>query len=317
MNNENETNKSTVTSYRLKEDTKENIKRQLTELGLTQEEYFNKVVSVMELENVKKNNIFAVDATELQQLTQRICNIFIGLCDQGNSFLSNKSEELEQLKNKYKDMLLDKDNSITKQNEELQQVYNNISILQSENDNNKNELMNIKTEYNKQLQQLENNLKDKTLIVEEYKQKNDMLLSDLQEGKQYKEQYKALQKEMEQLKVDNESLKDINNKLINDNNLVNNKLNNNAEMIEFYKSNNTELKADIKVLEQQHKQEIEQYKEEQKEQLQGQEKTLQSKYEVELSKKDLEIQKLNNTLDQLQHNPRKKNNKTEQQALEL
>lgn len=35
MSNENESNKSTVTSYRLKEDTKADIKRQLDSLGLT------------------------------------------------------------------------------------------------------------------------------------------------------------------------------------------------------------------------------------------------------------------------------------------
>lgn len=202
MNNENETNKSIVTSYRLKEDTKENIKRQLDQLGLTQEQYFNKVVAMMELENVKQNNIFAVNATELQDLTQRIYNIFIGLCEQGNSFLSGKDTELEELKVKYKDMLLDKENKITEQSKELQEVYNDKNILQIENDNNKNELMNIRIEHSKELERLESSLNDKKLIVEEYKQKNDMLLSDLKELQELMNIRIELEKELDQLKAD-------------------------------------------------------------------------------------------------------------------
>lgn len=188
-------NKSIVTSYRLSQDTKDKVQKQLKDLDMTQEQYFNKVVSMMELENVKQNNIFAVNTTELQDLTQRIYNLFIGLCEQGNSFLSNKDTEFEELKAKYKEMLFNKDNSITKQCDELQHVYDNLSILQNENDNNKNELMNIRIDYDKQLEQMEGNLADKTSLIQEYKTKNDDLLSIVSEYKQYKiqvEEYKKL-----------------------------------------------------------------------------------------------------------------------------
>ncbi len=187
--------KSVVTSYRLSEDTKEKLKKQLSELGMTQEQYFNRVVSMMELENVKQNNIFAVDTVELQELTQRINNIFIGLCEQGNSFLENKDTELGELKVKYKDMLSDKESLIIEQKQELQEVYNNLVLAQNENKENESKLLSIKIEYTKQLEQLEGNLEDKKLIVEEYKGKNDMLLSDLAELKQYKvevDEYKKL-----------------------------------------------------------------------------------------------------------------------------
>lgn len=174
-----------VTSYRLKEDTKEKIKQQLSSLGLTQEEYFNKVVGLMELENVKHNSLFAVNATEVQDLTQRLYNIFINLCDQGNSFLSNKDMELQELKAKYKDMLSDKENILQQQKQELQQVYTENTVLQNENEDHKIELMKVRTDYIKQLEQLESSLTDKTNLIEEYKGKNDMLLGQLKTYENY------------------------------------------------------------------------------------------------------------------------------------
>lgn len=188
-------NKSIVTSYRLSQDTKDNLQQQLKDLGMTQEQYFNKVVSLMELENVKQNSFLSKDTTTIQSNLNSILNAFISIADSSNNLISNKDTELEVLKNKYKDMLSDKENSITLNKQELQEVYNNISVLQNENENYKNELFNIRGEYNKQIDQLESNLKDKNLIVEEYKGKNDMLLSDLAEYKQFKvevEEYKKL-----------------------------------------------------------------------------------------------------------------------------
>ena len=310
MNNENETNKSIVTSYRLKEDTKENIKRQLDQLGLTQEQYFNKVVTLMELENVKQNNIFAVNTEELKTLTDRIYNIFIGLCEQGNSFLSTKDIELEELNAKYKDIIVTKEDKFTKVNNELQRVYGELDVIQLENDNNKNDLMNIKAEHNKQLEQLESNLKDKTLIVEEYKQKNDMLLSNLAEYKQYREQYKELQEQLTQLKSDNSTKENTINSLENNNKQLQDKINNDAEMLDFYKSNNAELKANIKALEDKYNKQIQEVKAEaikvlderikaNKQEIINKEVELNNKHDIEVAKKDLEIQKLNNTIEQL------------------
>lgn len=188
-------NKSVVTTYRLKENTKSDIKKQLDSLGLTQEQYFSRVVSLMEMENVKKNSMFAVNAAELQELTERIYNLFIGLCDQGNSFLSSKDAENEELKKKYKDMLFDKENSITQLNDKLQQVYSDLDVIQNENEKHKSELDSIKLENAKQVQQLQSNLEDKTSLINEYKTKNDDLLSIVSEYKEYRtkaEEYKKL-----------------------------------------------------------------------------------------------------------------------------
>ncbi|WP_409070060.1 hypothetical protein ACFLKB_17710 (plasmid) [Clostridium sp. FAM 1755] len=201
-------NKSVVTSYRLKEDTKDKIKQQLDQLGLTQEQYFNKVVSMMELENLKKNNIFAVNTMELQDLTQRIYNLFIGLCEQGNSFLNNKDAELEEIKNKYKDMLFNKDNSIIQLKNELQQVYSNLDVFQKEK--------------------------------EEYK--NYMLLSDLAEYKQYKieiEEYKKLLADSQTKNIDKGNIIKANEFKINElNNTIENLKEDNKQQLENIKKEN-------------------------------------------------------------------------------
>jgi len=188
-------NKSIVTSYRLSQDTKDKLQQQLKDLGMTQEQYFNKVVSFMELENMKQNSFISKDTTVIQSNLDAILNSFISIADSSNNLISNKDTELEVLKTKYKDMLSDKESFIVEQKQELQDSYSNLLIVQNENEEHKNELLSIRIEYNKQFEQLDGNLKDKNLIVEEYKSKNDMLLSDLKDYKQYKiqvEEYKKL-----------------------------------------------------------------------------------------------------------------------------
>ena len=202
-------NKSIVTSYRLNQDTKDKLQQQLKDLGMTQEQYFNKAVSFMELENVKKNSFLSKDTTIIQSNLDAILNAFVSIADSSNNLIGNKDAEIETLKAKYKDMLADKESLITEQKQELQDVYNNLLMLQDEDKENKSELLNIKIEHNKQLDQLETNLKDKTLIVEEYKGKNDMLLSDLAEYKQYKVEvgeYKNLLADAQARNIDKDNI---------------------------------------------------------------------------------------------------------------
>ena len=190
---DNTDNKTIVTSYRLTQDTKDKLQQQLKDLGLTQEQYFSKVASLMELENVKQNSFLSKDTTIIQSNLDAILKAFVSVADSSNNLISNKDQELEELKAKYKDMLFNKDNCITSKSEELQGIYGTLDVLQLENNNNKIELDKIRIENAKQIEQLQSNLADKTSLIEQYKSKNDMLLSDLQEYKQYK--------------TDNESLK--------------------------------------------------------------------------------------------------------------
>jgi len=163
----------------------------------------------MELENVKQNSFLSKDTTVIQSNLDAILNAFISIADGSNNLINNKDTELEELKNNYKDMLADKENCIKSQKQELEQWYINFNELKNENDVHSNELSNIKIENNKQLEHLEGNLKDKNLIVEEYKNKNDMLLTDLAEHKKYKaelEEYKKLLADAQGRDIDKDNL---------------------------------------------------------------------------------------------------------------
>jgi hypothetical protein len=220
-------NKSIVTSYRLSQDTKDKVQQQLKDLGMTQEQYFNKVVGFMEMENVKQNSFLSKDTTVIQSNLDAILNAFISIADSSNNLMSNKDIELEELNNKYKDMLYDKENSIKLQKQELQDWYINFNELQKENEEHENQLSGIKIEHNKQFEQLDSNLKDKNLIVEEYKNKNDMLLSDLAEYKNHKvqlEEYKKLLADAQTRNIDKDNI-------IKDNDYNINHLNNGFEKL--------------------------------------------------------------------------------------
>ena len=209
MKSENEPVKNIVTSYRLSEDTKGKLQQQLKDLGLTQEQYFNKVVSLMEVENVKQNSFLSRDTTIIQSNLDAILNSFINISDCSNNLINNKEAELEELKAKYKDMLLNKENSITEAKQEFQQAHDNLDLIKIENEDHKNELLSIRIEYTKQLEQLESNLTDKASLINEYKIKNDDLLGIVSEYKRYKPQVEEFKKLLADAQTKNISINDI------------------------------------------------------------------------------------------------------------
>jgi len=202
-------NKNVVTSYRLAQDTKDKLQQQLKDLGMTQEQYFNKVVGLMELENVKQNSFLSKDTTIIQANLDAILNSFISIADGSNNLIGNKDIELEELKNTYKNMLSDKEISITNQKQELQDVYSNLIVVQEDSKKITDELLSIRIEHNTQTEQLLGNIKDKNLIVEEYKNKNDDLLSIVAEYKQYKvelEEFKKLLADAQARNIDKDNI---------------------------------------------------------------------------------------------------------------
>jgi len=188
-------NKSVVTSYRLSQEAKDKLQQQLKDLDMTQEQYFNKTVCFMEMENVKQNSFLSKDTTMIQSNLDSILNVFISIADNSNILISNKDLELGVLKTKYKDMQVNKERLNTELKQELQEVYSKLILVQNENKEYERELSTIKLEHNKQMEQLDGNLKDKHLLVTEYKGKNDDLLSRVAEYKHYRielEEYEKL-----------------------------------------------------------------------------------------------------------------------------
>lgn len=236
MNNENVQTKSIVTSYRLKEDTKEKVQQQLKELGLTQEQYFNKVVSLMELENIKQNSFLNKDTTILQSNLDAIVNLFISLADNSNNLITNKDTELTELKNQYKDMLLEKEGHIADEKAEVERLLTGINEARELLEKEEKETVYKLNEYNKQVDQLKSGLLDKKNLIEEYKEKNDMLLNDLAEYKKYKIENGTLKQSLSDLQSRNieliNSIKDKDyevDKLSKEHSYEVNKLNNNID----------------------------------------------------------------------------------------
>ncbi|MGH4119177.1 hypothetical protein [Clostridium sp.] len=177
------------------------------------------------------------DTTIIQANLDAILNSFISIADGSNTLIGNKNAELEELKNKYKNMLSDKKSSITQQKEELQKVYGDLLVVQKDSKESSDELLSIRIDHSKQMERLEGNIKDKNLIVEEYKNKNDMLLSDLQEYKQYKielEGYKKLLSDAQARNIDKDNI-------IRDNDYNVNQLNKSIEKLS--KDNQKELET--------------------------------------------------------------------------
>lgn len=146
-------NKSIITSCRLSQDAKYNLQQKLKDLRIIQEQYFNKVVKFMELDIVKQDNSLRKDTTIIQCKLEAILNTFISVADGSNILINNKDVDLEILKLKYKNMLSDKENYITEQNQELQKVYSDLIILQKENKKNVDELLSIRIEHNNKMEQ--------------------------------------------------------------------------------------------------------------------------------------------------------------------
>ncbi|MBU3188933.1 hypothetical protein K9O30_07950 [Clostridium bowmanii] len=68
--------------------------------------------------------------------------------------IKNKDIELEELKNKYKNMLSDKESSIIEQKEELQKVYEDLLVVQKDSKESSDELLSIRIDHSKQMELL-------------------------------------------------------------------------------------------------------------------------------------------------------------------
>lgn len=282
-----------VTSMRLNEEDLEQFKSFAKDNGLNQQQAFNSLIALAELEKAK--NILGDRAKSIDTFRDTInkaLGMYVNALEENTTAEQTIREELSK-------ELQTKDNTISNLYEQLQEVKANNETLKSDNKK-LNDDINVFSDRSLELI-------DKYGTVEKQLQvsnrNNETLQEQLTEYKEYKDTNKQLEKELEQLK-DNINSKDKNINDLNSNvKQLQDKINNDTEMLEFYKSNNTELKDNIKALEQQYKQQIQEVKEEHAKALQAQLKAnteqLKSKYDVEIAKKDLELQKLQNEIEQL------------------
>lgn len=282
-----------VTSMRLNEEDLEQFKAFAKDNGLNQQQAFNSLIALAELEKAKDvlgDRAKSIDT--FRDTINKALGMYVNALEENTTAEQTIREELSK-------ELQTKDNTISNLYEQLQEVKANNETLKSDNKKLNDD---ITVFSDRSLELIEKyGTVEKQLQVSN--RNNETLQEQLTEYKEYKDINKQLEKELEQLKANNnnkdKSINDLNSNVKQ----LQDKINNDAEMLEFYKSNNVELKDNIKTLEQQQKQDIQTIKGEATKALEGQLKSLheqlQSKHDVEIAKKDLEIEKLKNEIEQL------------------
>jgi chromosome segregation ATPase len=289
-----------ATSFRISEEDLEKFKVFTNDNGLNQAEAFKSIMQTVEM--AKAKNLIKDRAKEVEVFQDTINNLMSYFL---NSLNVNQSSE-ERIREELSKELQTKDNTISTMYEQLQEL----KADKINSDNTIKDISNKNKELQEQLQKANNDNIDKNKSIDKLNSNNDLLQESLQEYKQYKDNYKVLEKEWEQLKVDKTTSGNTINQLNNDNKQLNDKIKNDSDMIDFYKNNISELKTnidtykiDIKELERKYNQEVTNIKADHVRALQEQQKALheqmKDKYDIEVAKKDLEFQKLNNEIEQL------------------
>ncbi len=194
----------------------EELKKQIDDLmkdaGLrTGKDFMQSLVNNYVVEKTKESiPEVAQDLKELQTITQRVNDIYLNMGYRIENI--NKANEKES-----KDQLTKKDSIISSLQDKNNELNNSLEILEGVF----NTTLEDKNKLNDTVNQLTNSINDKNLIVDEYKSKNDMLLGDLSDYKQYKvqlEEYKKLLSDAQARNIDKENI-------IKDNDYNTNKLN--------------------------------------------------------------------------------------------
>jgi chromosome segregation ATPase len=293
-----------ATSFRVSEEDLDKFKQFMEQEGIkTQADGFKSIMQSVEM--AKAKNLITGRGKEIETFQETINNLMGYFL---NSLNVNQTSE-ERIREELSKELNTKDNTISTMYEQLQEL----KADKINSDNNIKEIESKNKELQEQLQKANTDNVEKSKSLDVANRNNNTLQEQLAEYKQYKDNYKTIEKDLEQLKADNTML-DNSNKQSKD------KLTNNADMLTFYKENISKLesnidayKADMKALEETHKQDVAEAKVEHQKALEGQHVALQEQYnskmDVEVSKKDLEIERLQNQIEQLKAEKAKQQHK--------
>lgn len=295
-----------ATSFRINEDDIAKFKEFAEQEGYNQAEAFKSMVQTLEMARAKG---MIKDRAKEIEVFQDTINSLMGMFI--NSLNINQLSE-ESIREELSLELNNKDNTISMAFEQIEELKADNKKL---NDTIK-EIEEINKYFDEKIMLLDDDVKDKQKNIDKLNSNNDLLQEQLQEYKQYKTNYSSLLEEVEQVKAEQQALRDINGKLINDNELLNSKLQANTDIINFYKdeieTKNTsinEFKDDIKALESKNNKQLEELAAVHTKALNDSIDNLKDKHEVELSRKDLEIQTLKREIEELKKLQEVKNKK--------
>lgn len=305
-------NMSKPATFRFSEEDIVKFKVFAKENNLNHQDAFTSLLNTLELDNAKRELGARAQSIEVFQNTvNKLVKFYINSLEENATTEDRIREEMSA--------------EIKKKDDIINNLYEQLQEIKIQNDEFKEHVKTIESkdvELEEQLKKALSEIEEKIKNLDIANRNNTNLQDQVAEYKQYKEQYKEIEKNLEKVKVE------INQKDVNINNLNNkvmqleDRVKNDSDMLEFYKNNIDDLKntiesykKDIKSLEDECRQEVITIKAEQQslleKQIQGNTDMLNNLHLIELQKKDLEIQKLNNALEQLQHNSKKRTSKTE------
>lgn len=295
-------------SIRISEEDQGKFKEYAVENGISQADAFASMIGLLELEKAKSTLGDRAKSIEVfRETTTKLVNFYL------NSLEENITTE-DRIRDEMSKELKVKDDTILNFMQQLDELKISDDLSKEKIDKFTNDIETLKDMLNK----ANNDISDKQSNIEKLNSSNDLLQENLKEYKGYRETNKELQEELSKCNVNNTELLDKYRTLENINKQLEDKIKNHDEMIDFFKSNNIELKTEMKDIQNKHIKEIDdlkkinemlqnkyekqiemlkvQYQENLKEQIDNIEEKFKNKYSIELDKKDLEIEKLKNKL---------------------
>ena len=199
---------SEVFSVKVSEELKDKIKTLIDESGMQGKDFMDEIIRVYEINAAKDIMPSAMgDVEELQAVTKRINDIFIGLIERSSNLMKDKEGAL-------KDEIEKKNRSITLVQEKLDKTLQELECFRTENENMNSKYQNIKEEVSlcdaRMQEQEKNNMKlleSKEDLIREYKVKNDALNGVISEYQEYKDKNKELAASVDKMKVEMELIK--------------------------------------------------------------------------------------------------------------
>lgn len=187
---------SKVLGIRVDAAEKERFEKYVAEERGSNKEFLSTLLGLYELNKNKANNINLVgDIEELEKYTNKIHQSFINIVNK----LESQKEDIVLDSNK--ELLIYKEKVNTTQDELVK-----LKQEKSTNDAKLTDVNNVLLTLQEQNKALNESLKDKTSLVEEYKGKNDTLAGILEEYKAYKVDNEKLKQLLAELQADNTSL---------------------------------------------------------------------------------------------------------------
>lgn len=256
---------------RLSEEDVEKFKKFAEENGFTQQQAFNSLMAMAELEKAK--NVLSDRGKEIdtfRELATKLVNMF------ANSLEMNVTAE-DTIREELSKELKSKDESIIVMSEQIEKYKEDHAQISQKNKEMSDRINDLNNEIKKLLNDINNNEKQ----INTLNSNNEMLQEQLQEFKQYKENYKNQQTQIRELTSKLNALESEKLSMKNSIELLDNMAKANKEQIEFYRS---ELQAK--------KDEIAEIRKETADNIKAMEEQYKSRLEMEIKKKDLEIGKL-------------------------